>query len=78
MCSNENHLELPSAAHFTQHSMEVERLFAVARRVGSISVEIVQQEARDALSLADKGIPRECIQHLQEVAEGEVRFQTYA
>ena len=78
MCNNENHLELPLTAHFTQHSMEVERLFAVARRVGSISVEIVQQEARDALALADTGVPRECISHLQEVADGQVRFQAYA
>ncbi len=78
MCNNENHFELPQAAHFTRHSMEVERLYAVARRVGTISVELVQQEALDALALADGGVPRECVQQLQQVANGEVRFQVFA
>ena len=74
MCSNETHINLSRPEHFMRHSMAVERACAQTRRgLGSISIEQAQDDAREALSLADRDVAKECTRILQLVVEGDLQ-----
>ena len=74
MCNNETHINLTQPEHFMRHSMAVERACAQTRRgLGSISIEQAQNDARDALSLADRDVTKECARVLHLVVEGDLQ-----
>lgn len=74
MCSNETHTSLSQPEHFMRHSMAVERACALTRRgLGSISIEQAQNDARDALSLADRDVTKECARVLHLVIDGDLQ-----
>lgn len=74
MCSNETHINLSQPEHFIRHSMAVERACAQTRRgLGSISIEQAQDDAREALSLADRDVAKECTRVLHLVVEGNLQ-----
>lgn len=72
MCNNESHNGLNQPEHFTRHSMRVEQLRNMAKSgLRAVSLDDLVSEASEALSLADKGVPKECIAQLAKLAAGE-------
>ncbi len=73
MCNNETHSSLSQPEHFTRHSMAVEQACSKTRRgLGAVSVEKAMQDAQEALSLADPGVPTESIKWLRSVLQGDL------
>lgn len=73
MCNEQTHQTLTQPEHFTRHTMQVERACALTRRgLGSVSLEQAMEDAKDALSLADKDVSRECTHMLQLVVSGNL------
>lgn len=77
MCNEQNHANLSQPEHFTRHTMKVEQKCALARRAfDRLSVDDMEhaaEDAREALSLADGAVSKECVHMLQLVLQGDMQ-----
>lgn len=77
MCNNESHNGLNQPEHFTRHSMRVEQLRNMAKSgLRAVSLDDLVSEASEALSLADPGVPKECVSILAKLAAGDIQHAT--
>jgi hypothetical protein len=74
MCNEKSHITLSQPEHFSRHAMELNRLRAVGRNLGTISVDLVRQEASDALTLADRSVDPECVHYLEQLVNDEIEL----